>query len=649
MQDPEVNGKKSASNNWNTNSNLTEEQKVWIQENALKGRVRDGTATAWKCSICGSALSSAVVLRKHLRDVHIINPAKKSAEKGRGKGRGKDFMEQVRSSKKIVDGVAEWKCKQCETVLKSESGFIKHLLYSHIKNTQIDPSFIAECKIEIEYDGNKASEYGWRCPECGKFYKRSTGLRNHLKLGHSGIDFGGENYARKLKDAAQRSSLLKEAEKQCEIVLETESGPKRIWQCQRCREQRYFRSESGFKSHLFNCHLKPKRIREDKVAKCKEIFNGQQVWRCSECALVVTMKNEFVSHAIQQHPGVFDSDNEMRTNDSLPKPKPDEMVLMKLAEQVATDRRGGMLKVEGYKFSCSECGLFFGKHFPTHVEAHKTFKQLATTYQLPKCEQCHVIYCTEDAITKHNCEALEAFPMKGLAYFGGKEFKQPTGTADDAVDESIWRCGHCLASFWDENECLQHQMILHCTTLTCHIDQLTFKGNRGLGLYCAHMKNKHPELFPNLTYPCTYCKREFQSIFDKLKHMKACDNKNLQCDVCGRKFFSKVKLAHHLKIEMGVLSYECNVCGKKCSDSMDLKLHVVGAHTTDRMYQCTYPQCEKAFKSSAARSSHMETHNDATLKCSFCVAVFKKRVVLASHIKLMHNEAYRYDKIWPSC
>lgn len=118
MQDPGVSPKKPATNDWITNSNLTEEQKAWIQENTLKGRVREGTKTAWKCSICGSALSSAVVLRKHFRDVHKINPAKQSSEKGRGK----DFMAEVRSSKTILGRAAECKCKQCETILKSKSG-----------------------------------------------------------------------------------------------------------------------------------------------------------------------------------------------------------------------------------------------------------------------------------------------------------------------------------------------------------------------------------------------------------------------------------------------------------------------------------------------------------------------------------------------
>lgn len=633
---------------WNTNSSLTEEQKLWIQDNARGSGVTVGETTSWKCSLCSSKMRSEWVLRKHLRDVHIINPSKPSNDKKRGK----EFMDEVRACKGFTQDSNEpvWKCSRCDKIHKSESGFIKHLLYSHINNASISPSFVARCKIQIEYDDHRPMEIGWSCPECKKFYRSPVGLKNHLKLSHRDVDFGGESYERKVKEATERSMVLKEEEKQSEIVLETDGGSKKIWQCSRCSEPRFFRSESGFKTHVRRLHLQMRQIDERKVAACLVIVDGslpkQKVWKCSACSAVLKTKDGFISHVTQDHPGEFDAGERSNEADLKLTSSIDEEVLHKLTEQVER-KRGGALKVDGYKFSCNECGLYFRKHYPTHVEAHKTFKELASNYQLQHCEQCRIIYSHDEAMLKHlewhaeETETICAYPSRGLAFLGGKEFKEPSGSADDAVDENVWKCGHCFASFWEADECVEHQMLMHIETLVCPIDHLQFTGNRGLTQFCSHMKNKHPELFPNLTYSCTYCNKPLGNIFEKHAHMKVCDEKKLECDGCGRKFFNKIKLAHHLKIERGLLSYKCNVCGKKCTNSMDLKLHTIGTHTNSRMYACTYEDCYKTFKTSASRSSHMETHSKVEHQCSFCERIFKKRVVLATHVKMMHDDGYR--------
>ena len=648
--------KLTGSSRWNTNSKLTEEQKTWIHKEAKKSAVKNGNKTSWKCSQCGAQMCSAWVLRKHLRDVHIIKLTKQT----RDKNRGKDFMDEVRRSQEFENGTKNpfWKCEHCDNILKSESGFIKHLLYAHVKNSVVDPSIIADCKIKIENDDDRTCELGWRCPQCKKMYKTSTGLRNHFKLEHRDIDFGGEKYQKKIDEVSKRSTLLKAEEMKSEIILQTEKGPRKVWQCHRCNELRYFKSESGFRAHVRHFHLIPRNLDIEKIENCKTIIEESEfkhkLWKCPVCTKTMKTKDGFISHVTQEHPGEFDDDNNDESKcevaiDSKVESIKGDIPLEKLAEEVVKDRRGA-LKVNGYKFSCYDCGLFFRKHYPTHVDAHKTLKHLAASYHHLKCEECQVIFCKNEAFREHlkshvqTTRILEIYPSKGLALYGGKEFKTPTGSAcaDDAIDENLfWKCGHCCALFWEEDECVEHQLMMHVETLVCPIDQLTFSGNRGLVSFCSHMKNKHPELFPELKFLCTYCENEFSSIFDKLSHMKSCDAKKLECDGCGKKFFSKVKLAHHLKIEKGLLNYVCSVCGKKCSSSMDLKLHEIGSHTDSRLYQCTFQGCSKAFKTSASRSSHMETHSNISLQCSLCTSVFKKRVVLARHVKLIHDETYR--------
>lgn len=64
------------SSRWNTNESLTHEQKAWINQEAHRGTTQNAKGTIWKCSQCGKKLSSSWVLRKHLRDVHIITRIK---------------------------------------------------------------------------------------------------------------------------------------------------------------------------------------------------------------------------------------------------------------------------------------------------------------------------------------------------------------------------------------------------------------------------------------------------------------------------------------------------------------------------------------------------------------------------------------------
>lgn len=66
----------SESRRWNTNESLTPEQKNWISKQATIGTTHDGEVTHWKCTQCSKEFCSAWVLRKHLRDVHVINPLK---------------------------------------------------------------------------------------------------------------------------------------------------------------------------------------------------------------------------------------------------------------------------------------------------------------------------------------------------------------------------------------------------------------------------------------------------------------------------------------------------------------------------------------------------------------------------------------------
>jgi hypothetical protein len=237
-------------------------------------------------------------------------------------------------------------------------------------------------------------------------------------------------------------------------------------------------------------------------------------------------------------------------------------------------------------------------------------------------------------VTSHDeSSVIQQFQSDGLPYLVGTKFKDSIGTALDPRSNDIARCGYCSAAFNFDDECNAHIMILHSTKLMCPLDNMEFSGTRGMGQFNIHMKNKHPELFPDIAIVCTYCEKEFSTVFEKLAHMKNCDEKKFECTCCTRKFFKKIDLIRHMKLISGEISYTCAICSKQCQSTMDLKLHE-RSHSNDiRTYVCTYENCGKAYKTPAARSAHMENHAEGQYNCQFCDRAFKKRVLYQRHIK----------------
>lgn len=247
------------------------------------------------------------------------------------------------------------------------------------------------------------------------------------------------------------------------------------------------------------------------------------------------------------------------------------------------------IKIE--KNTCFECNLKFKdqKLLRSHMNCHDLFAVIAQDYTFPSCNTCSKFFIDEPTLEKHlavhssNEDVTQPIEVKsGALLVQGKFLAELNndGTGEIPDIEFSWKCGHCSKRFHREEVCRFHLLMFHAPHFVCPIEKREFHGFKAVSLFAHHLKNKHSHLFPEITFPCTFCKLEFSSIYDKLSHMKSCNLKKFSCDHCGKKFFRKGDLVAHLKFVSGELFYPCRVCYKRCETMSDLKIHL-RSHTKE--------------------------------------------------------------------
>lgn len=404
----------------------------------------------------------------------------------------------------------------------------------------------SEVKMSVVKQGKKNA---YRCSQCGTVLATHQSLTRHLRDVH---------ILKSDDPGSKEREAMKEEIRNSRLILETSVGREVIYKCLRCKDDKIYRQEQSLKQHLRMVHIRTTEVSTAFIASCKitidEADGPRNAWRCPECERIFRNRDSLRNHIKIEHPEMNESSairrsEELRTKD-VKEPLPtniedfDKMLLAKrLADKIE------MKTLAKTASACMECGIAysatkFHRKPRVHREAHETFKQIAPIANRFKCEDCRIMYNNEENLIQHmmihdDPESIQLIPAEGLSQFGATFYKESTGDADDAVDEASWKCGHCAVKYLDENDCLVHQMLLHCIPLLCPVDQLPFEGSTAISKFCQHVKNKHPELFPDLVYQCPLCKTEFTSIYEKLAHQKTCDFKKFECDYCGKQELPK--------------------------------------------------------------------------------------------------------------
>lgn len=291
------------------------------------------------------------------------------------------------------------------------------------------------------------------------------------------------------------------------------------------------------------------------------------------------------------------------------------------------------IKVQG-KFFCSRCSYQFSTHahFTSHNNGHKLFDTLAQYMNYPKCDDCKIMFVDHESYEIHLLNHDDIRPIEKTGFFLKYGVRKDCDEEHiEILSEDSTKCGHCLKIFSNDEEVKKHLLVFHAVQLTCPVDLRTFNNNQS---FTIHMRNNHPDYFPNSSHVCSVCKNEFETLYEKLSHMKICQEKIFQCNHCDKKFSKKCHLNKHLKQVSGELNIICGICNKVCRDKHDYKIHSL-SHSNERPFKCSL--CEKSYKTASARAAHLQSHLEIIL-CPFCELQFKSRRTMQKHVKLKHGK-----------
>lgn len=139
---------------------------------------------------------------------------------------------------------------------------------------------------------------------------------------------------------------------------------------------------------------------------------------------------------------------------------------------------------------------------------------------------------------------------------------------------------------------------------------------------------------------CPICFKVYtvsSSYFYHLKYSHK-NNREHECDVCGKKFSAKPTLAQHLLIHTGDCPYECRQCGKKFRARASLYIHEQ-THVGVKAHSCS--ECHKSFRWRAHLERHRKRHEARKSHvCATCGRGFSVRCDLLRHARTHAAGAY---------
>ncbi|GBP46291.1 Zinc finger protein 112 [Eumeta japonica] len=240
---------------------------------------------------------------------------------------------------------------------------------------------------------------------------------------------------------------------------------------------------------------------------------------------------------------------------------------------------------KGHTYSCEICGQVFRKSTTrlTHVRLRHPTQHV--------CDVCGDSFIGSHGLTMHKRRTHKDTPEETVnsdGYCADCDFRFASKHAlDKHVSSSAKHSGH---------------------SQFCHNCRMCGDAYETEETLRAHYKTHAPAGGAGGTAECDQCGAQFSNAKKCAAHhrrvhlgLKYANNKNIVCEICGKKCTSKATLQYHQRTHTGEKPYQCNVCPKRFSVRQRLQIHA-RTHTGERPYPC--PHCPKAFRHKPALNRH---------------------------------------------
>ncbi|CAK1550192.1 unnamed protein product [Leptosia nina] len=160
-------------------------------------------------------------------------------------------------------------------------------------------------------------------------------------------------------------------------------------------------------------------------------------------------------------------------------------------------------------------------------------------------------------------------------------------------------CDFCGRSFKKASNLTAHIAHTHKGSCDCHICGIQFRNQWCLNRHNAKCHNAKD-------FKCSNCSEQFESPYQRQKHLIKVHDIGHKCSFCGRMFTRNSFMRDHIRrTHLKEKNMECSICGEKFFDNHLLRLHMV-KHEGVRKFSCSI--CSKSFMRRSNLASHMGMH-----------------------------------------
>ncbi|GAB0100517.1 hypothetical protein DMENIID0001_165670 [Sergentomyia squamirostris] len=272
----------------------------------------------------------------------------------------------------------------------------------------------------------------------------------------------------------------------------------------------------------------------------------------------------------------------------------------------------------------SEYSLIF------HIESqHRSSQMDFQEFSLP-CpicsEICETIDSLEEHIIKHTRKRTENIKCPGCRESEKHDHKLnvPCPKCSKVMTRE---CLICLKQFENNQKLVCHMKKKHDTKFKCPVCSRDFELKKKM---LEHLVQDHNDPKP---YKCPQCPRGYKGERRLKRHVEIHGPNGVQCRVCGQPFRNVEILENHMRRhhQMPPLTFECCHCGVTYKRKQHLKMHMV-LHSKDGLYTCLV--CLKQYFSKKKLAKHLRVHDDNPIKCRICHRRFSHEGFLNRHMRI---------------